>query len=133
MIASRQRAVIVIAAVAIGSALAGAAVDHAIVLRNPRRFRPLPFGGTEEAAASRRTDMLERLTRELSLRPDQRTAIDSIMWSTDSLLRDLRHEMQPRVQRVLDDSRRQIEGRLDSAQRVTFAARQPARSWRLPQ
>lgn len=133
MSASRQRAAIVIAAVAIGSALAGAAVDHAIVLRNPRRFRPLPFGGTEEAAASRRSDMLERLTHELSLRPDQRVAIDSIMWRTDSVLRGVRQEMQPRVQRILDESRRQIEGRLDSAQRVTFATRQPARTWRLPQ
>lgn len=133
MIASRSRAVLVIVAVAVGSALAGAAVDHAIVLHNPRRFRPLPFGGNAQAAESRRTEMLERLTSELALRPDQRSAIDSIMRRTDSVLRDVRLEMQPRVQRVLDESRKQIESRLDSGQRVTFAARQPARTWRLPQ
>ena len=133
MIASPARAVLVIVAVAVGSALAGAAVDHAIVLRNPRRFRPLSFDASTEAARSRRTDMLQRLTEELTLRPEQRTAIDSIMRHTDSLLVDVRLEMQPRVQRVLDESRRAIESRLDSAQRATFAARQPARTWRLPQ
>lgn len=131
--ASRTRAVLVIVAIVIGSALAGAAVDHAVVLHNPRRFRPVPFGGTAKAAESRRNDMLERLTEELSLRPEQRAAIDSIMQRTDSVLRDLRLETQPRAQKVLDESRKQIESRLDSGQRATFAARQPARSWHLPQ
>jgi len=131
--ASRTRAVLVIVAIVVGSALAGAAVDHAIVIRNPRRFRPVPFGSTARAAETRRSDMLKRLTDELSLRPDQRAAIDSIMQRTDSLLRDVRLETQPRVQKVLDDSRKQIESRLDAGQRATFAARQPARSWRLPQ
>ena len=133
MIASPSRAALVIVAVIIGSALAGAAVDHAIVLRNPRRFQATFFMDGTEAATSRRTDMLERLTDQLSLRPDQRAAIDSIMRRTDSVLRDLRLEVQPRVQQALDDSRRQIEGQLDSAQRATFNARQPARRWRIPQ
>ena len=83
-------------------------------------------------AESRRTDMLERLTDELSLRPEQRAAIDSIMRHTDSVLRDVRLEMQPRVQQALDDSRRQIRSHLDSAQRVNFDTRQPARRWRIP-
>lgn len=131
--ASRTRAVLVIVAIIIGSALSGAAVDHAIVLHNPRRFRPVPFGGNAKAAESRRSEMLRTLTGELSLRPDQRAAIDSIMQRTDSVLRDLRLETQPRVQKVLDDSRKQIESRLDASQRATFAARQPARTWRLPQ
>jgi len=133
MIASPARAILVIVAVAIGSALAGAAVDHAIVLRNPRRFRPLSFDATSDAARSRRTDMLQRLTEELTLRPDQRAAIDSIMRRTDSVLRDVRLEVQPRVQHALDDSRHQIESHLDSSQRASFRARQPARHWRIPQ
>jgi len=133
MIASPARAALVIVAVAVGSALAGAAVDHAIVLRNPRRFRPLSLDAGSQAAESRRTAMLARLTDELTLRPDQRAAIDSIMRHTDSLLADVRLEMQPRVQHVLDASRQAIESRLDSSQRVTFAARQPARTLRLPQ
>ena len=132
MMTSPARAVLVIVAVAVGSALAGAAVDHAIVLRNPRRFRPLSLDASAEAARSRRTDMLQRLTEELTLRPEQRAAIDSIMRHTDSLLVDVRLEMQPRVQRVLDESRHAIESRLDSTQRATFATRQPARTWRLP-
>jgi molecular chaperone DnaK (HSP70) len=133
MMASPSRAAFVIVAVVIGSALAGAAVDHAIVLRNPRRFQPTFFTSGGEAAESRRTDMLERLTDELSLRPEQRAAIDSIMRHTDSVLRDVRLEMQPRVQQVLDDSRRQIESHLDAPQRASFQARQPARHWRIPQ
>ena len=132
MMASPARAVLVIVAVAVGSALAGAAVDHAIVLRNPRRFRPLSFDASADAARSRRTEMLQRLSEELALRPDQRAAIDSIMRHTDSLLVDVRLEMQPRVQRVLAESRQAIESRLDSAQRSTFATRQPASTWRLP-
>lgn len=131
--ASRSRAVLIIIAIVVGSALAGAAVDHAIVLHNPRRFRPVPFGGTAKAAESRRTEMLQHLTEELSLRPEQRTAIDSIMQRTDSVLRELRLETQPRAQKVLDQSRKQIECRLDSGQRAIFAARQPARTWHLPQ
>lgn len=131
--ASRSRAVLIIIAIVVGSALAGAAADHAIVLHNPRRFRPVPFGGTAKAAESRRTEMLQRLTEELSLRPEQRAAIDSIMQRTDSVLRDLRLETQPRAQKVLDQSRKQIESRLDSGQRAIFAARQPARTWHLPQ
>jgi hypothetical protein len=131
MITSPSRAALVIVAVIVGSALAGAAVDHAIVLRNPRRFQPMLFGEGSEAAASRRTDMLERLTSELSLRPDQRAAIDSIMRRTDSVLRDVRLDVQPRVQQALDESRRQIESHLDSSQRASFNARQPARHWRI--
>lgn len=132
MITSPSRAALIIVAVVIGSALAGAAIDHAIVLRNPRRFQRPIFAASSEAAESRRTDMLQRLTDELSLRPEQRAAIDSIMRHTDSVLRDVRLEMQPRVQQALDDSRRQIKGHLDSAQRVNFDARQPAARWRLP-
>src|SRR6478672_12116489 len=133
MITSPSRAALIIVAVVIGIALAGAAIDHAIVLRNPRRFQRPLFAANSEAAESRRTDMLERLTDELSLRPEQRAAIDSIMRHTDSVLRDLRLETQPRAQKVLDQSRKQIESRLDSGQRAIFAARQPARTWHLPQ
>jgi hypothetical protein len=132
MITSPSRAALVIVAVVIGSALAGAAVDHAIVLRNPRRFQAGFFVEGTEAAASRRTDMLQRLTEELALRPEQRAAIDSIMRHTDSVLRDVRLDVQPRVQQALDESRRQIESHLDSSQRASFNARQPARHWRLP-
>lgn len=132
MITNPSRAALVIIAVVIGSALAGAAVDHAIVLRNPRRFQPSFLVSDGQSAESRRTDMLQRLTEELSLRPDQRAAIDSIMRHTDSVLRDLRLDVQPRVQQALDDSRHQIESHLDSAQRASFNARQPARHWRIP-
>jgi hypothetical protein len=58
MITSPSRAALIIVAVVIGSALAGAAIDHAIVLRNPRRFQRPFFAAGSESAESRRTDML---------------------------------------------------------------------------
>lgn len=133
MIGGRLRAALVIVAVVIGSALAGAAIDHALMLRYPRRFRAAPLGGGPDAAARRRDDMLARLTRELTLQPAQRAAIDSIMRRTDSALREVRMQTQPQVQRILDGSRREIAGRLDSAQRARYVARQPATHWRLRQ
>ncbi|NUP55429.1 MAG: hypothetical protein HOQ19_06335, partial [Gemmatimonadaceae bacterium] len=80
-----------------------------------------------EEAARRRADILEHMTSDLSLTPAQRVGIDSIMQRTDSALRVVRAEMQPRLTRILDSSRAQISARLDSAQRVKFAVRRPPR------
>ena len=131
----RVRAAVVIVAIMIGSGIAGAAIDHAVMMRSPRRPRggSSLTGGPEAASARRRADMLQRLTRELSLQPAQRAAIDSIMRRTDSALRAVRVEMQPQVRRILDGSRAEIAARLDSTQRARFAARQPATHWRMPQ
>jgi Spy/CpxP family protein refolding chaperone len=130
----RLRAALVIVAIVIGSAIAGAAIDHAVMLHNPRRFRPVaPFGSGPGAAARRRDDMLARLTKELDLAPAQRAAIDSIMQHTDSALRAVRLETQPQVQRILDSSRARISSRLDSAQRDRYAKRRPASHFRLAQ
>jgi hypothetical protein len=124
MNAARARAAIVIAAIAIGSALAGAGIDH-WALRHARRGRGGPGSGTPEQAAKRRADMLERMTRDLGLSPAQRAGIDSVMQRTDSSLRVVRREMQPRLRKIFDDSRVEIAARLDSAQRVKFAQQNP--------
>jgi hypothetical protein len=127
---SRRRAALVIAAIAIGSALAGAGIDRMLVARGPRHG---PRGGgpmanvSPEAAARRRGDMLERMTKDLGLSPAQRAGIDSIMQRTDSSLRVVRREMQPRLTQIFESSRAEIAARLDSAQRVKFAQRKPRR------
>ena len=131
MTGSRLRAAVVIAVIAVGSGIVGAAIDHAVMMR-PRRLRGPAPAATGDATARRRAEMLGRLTTELGLRPDQRAAIDSVMQRTDSALRAVRLEMQPQVRHILDDSRAQIAARLDSAQRARFATRQPAKHWRLP-
>ena len=122
---SRARAAAVIAAIALCSAIAGAGIDRLMLARAPRRRPPSTL--SHEEAARRRAEMLERMTKDLSLTPAQRVGIDSIMQRTDSALRVVRSEMQPRLTQILDSSRAHISARLDSAQRVKFAERRPPR------
>jgi hypothetical protein len=125
MTSSRWRAGLVIVAIAVASALLGAAGDRAYLLRSGR-LRGFPPGrATPEQEAKRRHDMLERLTKDLGLSRTQQAGIDSVMQRTDSSLRAIRHEMQPRIQQVFESSRAEIATRLDSAQRVKFARRKP--------
>ena len=117
----RARAAIVIAAIAIGSAIAGAGIDRWVMTRGPHRGRGgPPSAQSPEASARRRAEMLERMTKDLSLTPSQRAGIDSIMQRTDSALRVVRGEMQPRLTAIFDSSRAQIAARLDSAQKIKF-------------
>ena len=130
MTTSRARAALVIAAIAFGSAIAGAGIDRWLVSRGPRHGRGggAPFGNVSpEAAARRRGEMLERMSKDLHLTPAQRAGIDSIMQRTDSALRVVRGEMQPRLTQIFESSRAGISARLDSTQRVKFAQRQPSR------
>lgn len=117
---NRVRAGLVIAAIVIGSALAGAGVEHA-VLRHNRRQRGGPFRlPTPEQQTRRRQDMLERMSKELDLSTAQRAGIDSVMQRTDSALRIVRAEMQPRLQQIFEGSRAEIDARLDAEQRKKF-------------
>jgi hypothetical protein len=128
MNAGRARAALVIAAIAIGSAIAGAGIDRWVVGHGPRRGRGGPPGAlSPDAAARRRAEMLERMTKDLNLTATQRAGIDSVMQRTDSALRMVRGEMEPRLRQIFDRSRAQISARLDSAQRVKFAAQRPPR------
>jgi Spy/CpxP family protein refolding chaperone len=127
---SRARAALIIAAIAIGSALAGAGIDRWVMMRGPRHGHqggPLSANPSPEGMARRRAEMLGRMTKELNLTPAQRAGIDSIMQRTDSALRIVRREMQPRLTQIFEGSRAEISARLDSAQRVKFAKRQRGR------
>ena len=134
----RLRAGLVIAAVVVASAIAGAAVDRNVVMRNVRRggggggWGPGRGGPPPEMEARRRTEMLDRLTKELSLTPAQRAGLDSVFQRTDSSLRAIRREMQPRLKQVFETSRAEMNARLDSAQRVKLAGMKfggPPRGW----
>jgi hypothetical protein len=123
---SRARAALVIGAIVAGSAVAGAGIDH-WVTRNSRPRRPPPGSARPEEAAKHRAEVLDRMTKDLSLSPNQRAGIDSVMQRTDSALRVVRSEMQPRLRQIFDASRAEISARLDSAQRVKFAKEPPKR------
>jgi Spy/CpxP family protein refolding chaperone len=126
MTSSRLRAGIIIGLIALCSALAGAAVERSVIQRVMAQRRPLPpFGPprfTREADTRRRTDMLDRMTKDLTLTPTQRAGIDSVMQHSDSLLRGIRMEIQPRLEQVLANSRAAIDARLEPQQRVKYEA-----------
>ena len=125
MIPPRYRAGLVIGAVVIASAIAGAAIDRAVLMRRPTGGGGWRGGPPSEMEARRRTQMLDGLTRELSLTATQRAGLDSIFQRTDSSLRAIRRETQPRIQQVFEQSRVEINARLDSAQRAKFATLRP--------
>ena len=129
MITGRARAMVVIAVLVVASAIAGAGIDRMLVTRGPRHGRGGPSSeeSSSAAAARRRAEMLGRMSRDLNLTPAQRVAVDSIMQRTDSALRVVRREMQPRLEQIYQSSRAEIAARLDSAQRVKFANRRPFR------
>ena len=122
MIAPGLRAGLVIGAVVIASAIAGAAIDRSLMLRRPAMR---PDGGRrgppQALEQGRRTAMLDRMTKDLALTPAQRAGLDSIFQRTDSSLRALRRESQPRIQQIFERSTAEVNARLDSTQRVKFA------------
>ena len=137
MIPPRLRAGLGIGAVVIASAIAGAAIDRAIVVRrSPRVASGGNVGGggggrrpgPDQQEERRRTEMLDRLTRDLSLTTAQRAGLDSIFQRTDSSLRAIRRETQPRIQQVFERSHQEVSARLDSTQRAKFASMRQKRS-----
>ena len=120
MIPPRLRAGLVIASVVIASAIAGAAIDRAMLVRRTHA-QPVVRRSFQEQEDRRRSDMLDRMARDLSLTATQRAGLDSVFRRTDSLLRAIRRETQPRVQQEFQWSREQILARLDSTQRAKFS------------
>lgn len=138
MSSPRLNAALVIASIVVASGIAGAAIDRAFVVRGGGRAQRAPssVGGgggggggggrggrlSPEVEAKRRSDMLDRMSRELALTPAQRAGFDSVMQRTDSSLRAVRREMQPKIQQVFEVSRAEMVARLDTTQRVKFNA-----------
>jgi hypothetical protein len=118
MITGRGRAALILVIVAVCGGLAGAAVERLVVQRYFHHPQGRP---SAEQLAEHRKQMLDDMTKVLDLTAAQRLGIDSIMQHTDSALRAIRHEMQPRTIAEFESSRNAIIARLDSAQRVKFA------------
>jgi Spy/CpxP family protein refolding chaperone len=127
VIGNRRRAAFVIAAIVVGSALAGAGIDHVLTPRARRPRGALSGLATPQEAARHRAELLEQMGKELDLSAAQRAGIDSVMQRSDSALRDVRREMEPRLRKVLDASRTEIMARLDSTQRIKFQKLRPPR------
>jgi Spy/CpxP family protein refolding chaperone len=123
VIAPGLRAGLVIGAVVIASGIAGAAIDRSLMMHRGPQMRPDGGrrGPPQALEQGRRNAMLERMSKELSLTPAQRAGIDSIFQRTDSSLRAVRRETQPRIQQIFERSTADVNARLDSSQRVQFA------------
>jgi hypothetical protein len=124
VIPPRLRAGLVIGAVVIAGGIAGAAIDRALIVRRT----PFREGGRRPPDAGedhRRTEMLDRMTADLSLTAAQRAGLDSIFRRTDSALRAIRRETQPRIQQVFAQSKEEVNARLDPSQREKFAKMRP--------
>jgi Spy/CpxP family protein refolding chaperone len=117
----------VIGAVVVASGIAGAAIDRAFLARRAPRGDGRRGGPPPEMEQRRRTQMLDRLTTDLALTPAQRAGLDSIFQRTDSTLRSIRREAQPRIEQVFERSKAEINARLDSTQRAKFATLGPRR------
>ena len=120
MTPDRIRASIVITLIVICSGVAGAGIDRYLSVSMARHRLPGPGRSTPEQDAKRRTEMLDRMTKSLELSAAQRAGIESVMVRTDSSLRLIRREMQPRLRMVFDSSRAEIHARLDKDQRAKF-------------
>lgn len=76
-------------------------------------------GGTPEAFQAR---LLQRLTTELNLRPDQREQVQAVLRDSGREFARLREEMRPRYQEIRARSRERMLAVLDPEQQVKFEA-----------
>jgi hypothetical protein len=120
----RSLAALTLVAVALASALTGAAVDRAYMRRSARivgdtAFHPLSSALRTPSDADRRQIRAE-LSTALDLTPDQERIIDSIMTSRQGQFEDLRASIRPRVESLLNNMRADVETVLTPDQRETY-------------
>ncbi len=129
----RVLAIVVLCALALGSALAGVAVDRTLlrptqpaVAFPDTSFHPIESILRSPTDADRRAIRRE-LTLQLNLTAAQADSIDSIMNRRSGEFRALRAELRPRVQGLVDSVHESIEQVLTPAQRELFRRLQPTR------
>jgi hypothetical protein len=66
--------------------------------------------------------VLQRLDRELELRPDQHQRVENILRETRDEFGRLREEFRPRFREILNRSRDRIKAELNAAQQAKFDA-----------
>ena len=134
----RFLAVVVLCALALGSGLAGAAIDrmmhHQAVASSiassialpDTAYHPIESILRSPTEADRRA-IRAKLTEELQLTPQQADTIDSIMNQRSGEFRALRDQMRPRVEQLVDAVHASIERVLTPEQRDQFRKLQPSR------
>jgi Spy/CpxP family protein refolding chaperone len=79
------------------------------------------FGWVRPPEAGRfQQHVVDRLTRELDLRPDQRQQVETILKDTGQEFGRLREEMSPRFRELRTRGRERIQAVLDAGQRTKF-------------
>lgn len=122
----RTRAAVVLLFVALGSGVAGAAVDRLYLHLRPTTamlrdtsFHPLSQALRAPTDEDRR-HLREELRRELDLTAEQDSAIHVIVTERSGEFSALRDAMRPRVERLVHDLRSEIEQVLTPEQRTRF-------------
>jgi hypothetical protein len=118
--------------VAVGAALAGAAVDRAYVRQathfvGDTTFHPISSALRTPSDADRQQYRAE-LSRALSLTPDQNRIVDSILDQRASQFEALRNDIRPRVDGLVTAVRRDIDAVLTPEQRERYRALQGSSS-----
>ena len=121
---TRTRAVVLLMALMLASAGAGAVLDRIVVAQRPpiirdNRFHPLSSVLRSPTDAERR-QLRAELDRELDLTAAQDSALDRIMNGKAGEFQALRDEIRPRVELLLADVRREIDMILTPEQRARF-------------
>lgn len=73
-------------------------------------------GAEEKKEEDEEDTVIERFSEELGLTTAQKTRIDTILRHYRESMRNLRHEVRPRYDALVDSARRRIEAVLDSSQ-----------------
>jgi Spy/CpxP family protein refolding chaperone len=121
----RRLAALVLLLVALAAGVAGVALDRLVLL--PMRFGGPPAGGPpwrhgpERGRVPREQALRDRFARELGLSAEQRLRIDSLMDRQLRAVREARSQIQPRLDSVVSQTRREIDAILTPEQRAKAA------------
>jgi Spy/CpxP family protein refolding chaperone len=107
----RLTAALVLFLVAIAGGLTAVAVDRLAFRHGP------PHGGPPFGPPPHEREFRDRMSREIGLSPDQQRRVDSLMDRQITEVRRLRAEVQPRLDSVVAQTRREIEAILTPEQR----------------
>jgi hypothetical protein len=106
-------ALILLLATLVCGVILGAAIDRLILFR---QHRLLPRAGMRFATSH----ILQRLDRELDLRPDQKKKVQEILDRRRASIEGIWSGIQPRVRQQIEATNSEIDAVLTPAQRVRF-------------
>jgi Spy/CpxP family protein refolding chaperone len=115
----------ILAAHLLAGAAAGIALDRFVLHRRHMTYGE--FGAVMDRGPGRPNSsdlekrLADRITNELSLTPDQRTRLDSILPRHTAAFDSLRREMRSRLRALVDSSSAEVEAILTPEQRAKWA------------